>query len=83
MTWFLYMACVLTGVLSGGALGMGSSPVRTFPPLSNMLAGMMPPGNAGSVTGLGLPGTLPAGPRAAIDAAEKSPFRIAAVGTDV
>lgn len=22
MTWFLYMACVLTGVLSGGALGM-------------------------------------------------------------
>jgi ABC-type cobalamin transport system permease subunit len=21
MTWFLYMACVLTGVLSGGALG--------------------------------------------------------------
>ncbi|TAG45360.1 MAG: hypothetical protein EAZ30_15745 [Betaproteobacteria bacterium] len=26
MTWFLYVACVLTGVLSGGALGflMGS-----------------------------------------------------------
>ena len=22
MTWFLYMACVLTGTLSGGALGM-------------------------------------------------------------
>jgi ABC-type cobalamin transport system permease subunit len=22
MSWFLYMACVLTGVLSGGALGM-------------------------------------------------------------
>jgi uncharacterized MnhB-related membrane protein len=21
MTWFLYLACVLTGVLSGGALG--------------------------------------------------------------
>ncbi len=22
MSWFLYMACVLTGTLSGGALGM-------------------------------------------------------------
>lgn len=22
MSWFMYMACVLTGVLSGGALGM-------------------------------------------------------------
>jgi outer membrane lipoprotein SlyB len=22
MTWFLYLACVLTGTLSGGALGM-------------------------------------------------------------